>query len=271
MSNSRDVWFRGREGRRRLEIEFSAMSILFPEAQLRIKDEQIFWYWKYQEHEVIIRYPPDYPQSPLEIVTSPQVEALPYEEPCYFAPTAAFLAQLRIRREDTQKLSQLEAADDLVSAHWYSNDWGRQRLQKDVAEVRALVPDLRLLRLRDGAIAYQLKAGEVNTLIICPPNYPQEHPNVIVTLNSEELEIPLQSIEDWSVDASIRNLVEEILQVSEQAKRNASNYRKKYLILIFKVCPYCGRRNSGDANFCISCGSNIAPPPKTENQIEQKK
>jgi len=266
-SNSGSAWFRRRDGRRRLELESFAMSTLFPEAQLRIKNEQTFWYWKQQEYEIIIKYPLDYPQSPLEIVTSPPVEALPYETSCYFAPTAVFLAQLRISREDTRKLSQLEVAEDLVSAHWYSKDWGRQRLQSDVAEVRVLVPDFRLLRLRDGAIAYQLRAGsgdKINALIVCPPNYPQKPPSVIITLNSEELEIPLQSVENWSADTSIRNLVEEILQVSEQAESSASNFRKKgaegYILISFKICPYCGRRNSENANYCIYCGSNIAPP-----------
>ncbi|MHA1431031.1 MAG: zinc-ribbon domain-containing protein [Candidatus Freyarchaeota archaeon] len=265
--DSESVWFRREDGRRRLELESCAMSILLPEASLRINDEQIFWYCKYQEHEIIIKYPFHYPEEPLEIITSPPTDALPYELPCYFAPTAMFLAQLRINREDTQKLSQLGVADDLVSAHWYTKDWGRQRLQRDAADVRILVPDLRLLRLRDGSIAYQLRAGreeKINVLIVCPPNYPRKPPNVYITLNTEELEIPLQSIENWSPDTSIRNLVEEILQVSEQLEENASNFRKRetkgYILISFKTCPYCGRRNSENANYCIYCGSNITPP-----------
>jgi hypothetical protein len=266
-SDSGSAWFRGRDGRRRLELESFVMSVLFPEAQLRIKDEQTFWYWKYQEYEVIIKYPSDYPQRPLEIVTSPPVDALPYELPCYFAPTAVFLSQLRISREDTQKLSQLGVAEDLASDHWYLKDWGRQRLQSDIAEVRVLVPDFRLLRLRDGAIAYQLRVGsgdKINALIVCPPNYPQKHPNVYITLNQEELEIPLQSIENWSPDTGIRNLVEEILQISKQVEGSTSNFGKRgaegYILISFKICPYCGRRNSENANYCIYCGSNIAPP-----------
>jgi hypothetical protein len=253
------------------------MSTLFPKAKLRIKkDEQVFWHLKYQEHEIIVKYPPDYPQSPLDIIISPSVDALPYEIPCYFAPTAVFLAQLRISRENTQKLSQLEVAEDF-SKHWYSNNQGRRRLQMDVAAVKSLVPDFRLLKTRDGAIAYQFKAsrnGKISALILCPHNYPQDPPEVYITLKAEDLKISPQSIKDWPHQTSIGKVVEEILKVSEEVESSVSNLKerntKKYFQPCSKICLNCGKENSEDANYCIYCGSIITHQNKKEHKEGEK-
>nr|MDO8080293.1 zinc-ribbon domain-containing protein [Candidatus Freyarchaeota archaeon] len=72
-------------------------------------------------------------------------------------------------------------------------------------------------------------------------------------------------MKNWSPAASIQNLVEELLQISEQVTSGVYNSQEKVgertcILISFKICPYCGRRNSENANYCVYCGSNIAPP-----------
>lgn len=273
-SDSGSPWFKSEDGKKRLELESCVMGILFPEASLRIKDEQAFWHLKYQDHDIVVRYPSDFPEKPLEIFTLPPVDALPCELSCFFAPTAMFVAKMRINSALQKGLPQPWCVEDLVLTHWYSTDVGKQRLQRDLSEIRAVAPNFRTLRLRDGSIAYQLKVDDgqkVNALIVCPSNYPKKPPKVYITINSEELNIHLESIKNWSPDANIQNVIREILQTSEQLRINMLDVQEKrgevtgskkegILIVSFKICPYCGKRNSEDANFCIYCGSSITPP-----------
>ncbi|MEM2146337.1 MAG: zinc ribbon domain-containing protein [Candidatus Jordarchaeaceae archaeon] len=274
-SDTETVWFKSEDGKKRLELESCVMGILFPEASLRIKGEQAFWHLKYKDYDIVVRYPSDFPEKPLEVITSPPVDALPYELPCFFAPTAIFVAKMRINSVALQKASpQLWFEEDLVLTHWYSTDVGKRTLQRDLSEIRAVAPNSRMLRLRDGSIAHQLTIDneqKINALIVCPPKYPQKPPKVYMTINSEELDIQLKTVENWSPNTNIQNLIKEIMQVSKQLRGNtlnpqdkkseATNSKKRSILIIsFKLCPYCGIRNSEDANFCIQCGSYIAPP-----------
>lgn len=130
--------------------------------------------------------------------------------------------------EGAKRQKTLSYYGDLVSAHWYSNDWRGRRLMCDIAKIRVLVPALGLPRLRRGAIAYQFKAdssGKINVLIVCPPKYPRNALRGIITFDSEGLEIPLQFLKNWSSHTNIQNVVEEASKILEE-EGSASNLKK---------------------------------------------
>jgi hypothetical protein len=116
------TWYETVEGRKRLALERSLMATRFPDFVFLRKDSTVFWHGAYKSHNIILKYPTNYPRRPLNTVIEPHVEDIPQENRSYYATLAAQTAYLRIESSALSRPPQ---------KHKYVNEPPGMKLQQE--------------------------------------------------------------------------------------------------------------------------------------------
>ena len=222
-ASPRQRWFETAQGRRRLSLERRLMVTRFPNFALLRKAGVIFWKGAYKEHTIVLKYPPDYPHQPLDVIIEPAVGAIPKESISYYATLAAQIAFLRIENsfaEETFSGSKLETPMRQKTTFWYETPVGRDCLAR---EQRLLdYASLDFIKLSDGKLVFDVNLNDrVSLIIICPDDYPNDPPQVKAPSRATEVRLDVHSFnkkisKQWGKSfKSIYSIVREIMRSNE--------------------------------------------------------
>ena len=220
--SARQTWYETVQGKRKLSLERSLMAIKFPSFTLLRKVGVIFWKGAYRDHTIILKYPPDYPHQPLEVIIKPPVAKIPKENRSYYATLAAQTAFLRIESSTLQRTTSISKSQTPIQQEttlWYETPTGRAYLAHEQRLLDYSSIDFRLLTLSDRKLVFDVNLDDrVSIVIICPDDYPNDPPQVKASSRAAEARLDIHLLNEriskgWRKSfKSIYSVVREIMR-----------------------------------------------------------